>query len=90
MKKRGRRGVPVGYKIPGWSYHGRWKERKVAPRRWKFHFQATKRRKSKGYGGHPKGRRITWDIKAKQKVVKTNKGEYQTSMRGTKKLIKVR
>jgi len=52
------KGVPIGYKIPGWTYRGRWKETKVAPRKWKFSFRATKRRKAKGYGAHPKGRRI--------------------------------
>ena len=85
-----KRGVPVGYKIPGWTYRGRWREKKVAPGKWRFHFTATKRRKAKGYGGHPKGRKITWKINATQKVVKTGKGQYQTHMYGIKRLVKAK
>lgn len=86
--RKWKRGVKVGYRIPGWTYRGRWSERKVAPGRWKISFKATKRRKAKGYGGHPKGRRIRWKINAYQDVIKTGKGKYQTHMYGDKKLVK--
>lgn len=86
MKKK--KGVPVGYKIKGWTYRGRWQERKTGKKRWKFRFDATKRRKAKSYGSHPKGRKISWSIRARQDVIKTGKGQYQTRMYGTKKLIK--
>ena len=82
------KGVPVGYKIPGWKYVGRWREKKVKPGKWIFDFKATKNRKAKGYGGHPRGRTIKWKINAIQTVIKTNKGQYQTRMKGKKYLLK--
>lgn len=88
MKRKSKRGVPVGYKIPGWAYHGVWRETKTAPGTWRISFRATKNRKAKGYGGHPKGRRIRWKITAFQDVIKIGKGKYQTHMYGVKKLVK--
>lgn len=88
MKRFKKRGVKVGYKIPGWKYTGRWKENKIAPGLWSISFRATKRRKAKSYGMHPKGRRIRWKIEAFQDVIKTGKGKYQTHMYGKKRLIK--
>lgn len=81
------KGVPKGYKA-WWGYRGTWKETKVAPKTWKFSFHAGKKRKSKSYGSHPKGRRIRWKINGYQDVIKTGKGKYQTHFYGTKKLIK--
>lgn len=85
-----KKGVPTGYKIPGWKYTGRWSETKTSPGRWKISFRATKKRKATSYGSHPKGRRIRWKINALQDVIKTGKGKYQTHMYGTKKLIKAK
>lgn len=82
------KGVPVGYKIPGWKYTGRWREKKTGIGKWKFDFKATKKRKAKSYGGHPRGRTVKWKINAIQSVVKTKKGQYQTHMYGKKKLLK--
>lgn len=87
-KSKRKRGVPTGYKA-NWKYpHGRWRERKIGPGTWKFRFKSHKYRPSKGYGGHPKGRRITWSIRARQSVVKRGPGHYSTTMYGTKKLKK--
>ena len=83
------RGVRVGYRIPGWTYRGRWAERKVGPGRWRISFRATKNRKARGYGSHPRGRRIRWRIVGYQDVIKTGPGRYQTHLYGTKELMKV-
>lgn len=81
------KGVPIGYP-ENWKYTGRWSEKKVAPRRWRFSFKATKRRKANTYGSFGKGTKGIWKINAIQYITKTNKGEYQTHMVGTKKAIK--
>lgn len=81
-------GVPVGYRIKGWTYRGRWQERKVGKGTWKFRFDATKHRAHKGYGSHPRGRKVSWRICGRQDVVKTGPGRYQTRFYGTKKLIR--
>lgn len=85
-RRKKSKGVPINYK-ENWKYIGRWKEKKVAPRKWRFTFVATKRRKAKTYGGLGKGSKGVWLIKAKQYVIKTNRGEYQTKMIGTKKSL---
>lgn len=83
-----KRGVPINYKA-FWHYNGVWKEKKIKPGNWNISFRATKNRKARSYGSHPKGRRIRWKIVAFQDVIKTKKGIYQTHMYGKKKLIKV-
>lgn len=80
-------GTPVGYP-ENWKYTGRWNERKVAPGRWKFVFQATKRRRANSWGSFGKGTTGAWYIKGIQYIRKTNKGEYQTKLVGTKKALK--
>lgn len=80
------RGVPKGYK-EFWKYRGRWKERKLGKGFWGFTFKATKGRNSRSYGNYPRGSRFGWYIKARQYVIKTGKGRYQTIMKGTKRLI---
>jgi hypothetical protein len=82
------RGVKKGYKA-NWGYRGTWKERKMGKRNWRFSFRATKKRKAKGYGSHPKGRRIRWKVDGYQDVIKTGKGKYQTHLYGKKKLVRV-
>lgn len=86
--QKNRKGVNPGYKAR-WSYHGRWSEHKHKPGGWKFSFRATKQRKAKSYGTHPKGRRIRWRIQGYQDVIKTGKGKYQTHLYGKKRLVKV-
>lgn len=86
---RHRRGVKIGYYIPGWTYRGRWRERKLGRGIWRFSFKATKRRYAKSMGGHPLGRTIRWKINGYQDVVKTGLGRYQTHFYGKKKLVKV-
>lgn len=82
--KRKNKGVPVGYK-ENWKYTGRWSERKIHKGLWKFRFRATKRRRSRGYGSFGKGTTGAWKIKGIQYIRKTNRGEYQTDFRGTKR-----
>jgi len=84
--KRRRIGVPIGYP-EAWKYTGRWREKKISPGKWRFKFQATKRRRASTYGGLGRGTTGVWDIKARQYIVKTNKGQYQTTMIGTKKSL---
>jgi hypothetical protein len=86
--KMPRRGVPKGYRH-NWTYRGRWREKKVSPRKWRFSFNATKRTHAKAMGPR-KGSKVMWDIKARQIAVKTKKGTYQTRMVGTKRLVKAR
>ena len=55
-----RKGVPKGY-THNWTYRGHWKEKKVAPGKWRGYFKATKRTKS-GRGGPRRGFKIKWRI----------------------------
>lgn len=87
VKMRYKRATPKGYRHI-WRYHGRWDETKLTPRKWRFRFRATKGKKSKGYGGFGKGFWVKWKIDGIQTAYKTNKGTYQTDLRGTKTLIK--
>lgn len=80
------RGVRPGYR-ENWKYTGRWSERKVRPGLWKFGFRATKRRRANSFGSFGRGTTGAWKINATQYIRKTNKGEYQTYMRGTKRPI---
>lgn len=84
-----KRGVKPGYSIsnPGWKYRGVWKERKTGWRNWSGVFRFTKRRPSKGYGGHPKGRTIGWWIRGKQILKKVGRGKYRGNMYFRKRLI---
>ena len=85
-KKRGR-GVPAGYREI-WGYKGVWDEKKLRKGLWKFGFKATKKRKSGSYGSFGKGTKGVWDIRGKQYIVKTGKGEYQTRLVGYKRPMK--
>ena len=85
-KKKSFGGVGKGFRHI-WKYRGIWDETKIAPRTWKIKFRASKGKKSSSYGGYGKGTKGIWDIKAKQYIVKTGKGKYQTTMIGTKKSL---
>lgn len=80
------KGVPSGYREI-WNYRGKWDERKLRKGLWAFRFRATKRRKSNSLGNFGVGTKGIWDIRARQYIVKTNKGEYQTYMIGYKRPI---
>lgn len=83
-----KKGVPKGFQH-NWAYHGKWKEKKTAPGKWTFTFRATKGKKARYIKGAPgKGFKVGWRIKAKQYVIKTGRGKYQTYMKGRKQLIK--
>lgn len=85
MRHRQGRGVPVGYQ-EHWKYVGRWSEKKIAPGKWRFRFNAGKTRRS-GHGGPQPGTRITWGFKnVQQRVIKTRAGHYETEMTGIKYL----
>ena len=81
------KGVPPGYR-ERWKYTGLWDETKKKPGLWNFTFQATKRRRAKGYGPFGKGTKGAWKIKGIQYIEKTGKGQYQTKLIGTKKPLK--
>jgi len=85
-KRKKKFGVPIGYR-ENWKYVGRWRERKVAPGRWIFRFQASKGRKAKSYGSFGKGTTGSWYIKGIQRIKKTGKGRYQTDLVGTKRSL---
>lgn len=83
--KRGK-GVPKNFRHI-WGYRGVWSEKKIAPRKWKINFRASKGKKSNSLGNFKKGFKIHWKINADQYAVKTGKGTYQTNMIGTKTMI---
>lgn len=70
-----------------WQYpDGRWHERKVAPDRWDFRFESTKRRRHgapEGSGAEP-GSMYHWYVLAHQRVRKIDQDTYATFMEGTK------
>lgn len=76
-KGKRNKGVKAGYREV-WGYRGRWDETKLRKGLWKGRFRATKRRKARSYGSFGKGTKGEWFIWGKQKIIKTNKGEYQT------------
>ena len=81
------KGVPIGYR-ENWTYRGRWGEKKISNKGvWKGEFRATKRRKSRGYGGLGKGTKGKWKIWGIQYVKKTGKGQYQTVFKFKKKSL---
>ena len=88
MDMKQKKGVRKGYNHH-WKYTGRWDETKTGPGMWSISFKATKRKKS-GLGGPKPGTRIVWKIDGYQTAIKTKKGEYQTHLKGTKKLVKIK
>lgn len=85
------RGVPRGYRHD-WHYWGRWRERKVKPRQWRFDFRARKSRhvSARGLGSMPVGSKIRWRIVATQEATKVGRNQYSTRMVGRKELVSVR
>lgn len=81
------RGVPSGYREI-WGYRGVWDETKVRKGLWKIRFRATKGRRAVSYGSFGKGTKGVWEIRAKQYIIKTGKGRYQTVLVGWKKPLK--
>lgn len=82
--------VKKGYQH-NWKYTGHWKEKKIAPGKWKIRFRATKGRRVRGRPQKyepKKGFQILWKINAYQRATKTGRGTYQTDMYGTKKVVK--
>lgn len=79
-------GMPIGGRHT-WRYpDGLWKERKVAPDRWEFTFEARKEREREappGSGADP-GTQYHWYLLAHQRVRKVDKDAYDTLMEGTK------
>lgn len=86
MLRNAKRGVPKNYREI-WGYRGRWDERKLRKGLWAFKFKATKRRGSRSYGNFGKYTKGAWNIRAKQFILKTGKGKYQTVMVGFKRPI---
>ena len=69
-----KKGVPVNYK-ENWKYVGRWEEKKIRPKLWRFRFRATKRRRARSYGSFGKGTTGLWKINGYQRIRKTGLGE---------------
>ena len=70
-----------------WNYpNGKWHETKLAPDKWKFEFEAIKRREraSPNNTGASKGTTYHWYILADQKATKLDNDSYQTLMNGLK------
>jgi hypothetical protein len=82
------RGVPRGF-THNWAYHGRCRETKTGPRTWKGRLTATKYTKAGGKGPPP-GYGVRWGFRGTQTARKIGKGRYQTDLRYTKTLMKVR
>lgn len=90
-KYKSRKGVPYGYKEKWKYYDEEWVEQKKKDHkgtRWDFRFKSKKIRPAKSYGSFGKGTKGIWEIKAKQYILKTGKGKYNTLMIGTKRPIK--
>jgi hypothetical protein len=81
-KRKGRVGVPTGYKHR-WVYKGVWKEKKKRGY-WNINFRATKKRGGSKRGGLGRGDQIVWGINAIQVAKKTGGRKYETQMRGRK------
>ena len=70
-----------------WNYDkGVWKETKVTPDLWEFHFSVTKRRAGHAPegSGAPVGTDYHWYILADQNVEKLDANSYSTDMKGLK------
>jgi hypothetical protein len=79
-------GMAIG-RSHSWYYDkGEWKEKKVTPDKWQFHFAVTKRRRGHAPEGSgvPVGTEYHWYILAHQVVRKLNANDYSTSMTGLK------
>jgi len=86
------RAVKKGYRHL-WNYHSSlWDETKKKDKYgktyWKVRWGAIKSKRSKSYGGFPKGFRGKWSLKGVQRIVKTGKGRYRTVFTGIKRPIK--
>ena len=89
LKKKYSTGVPVGY-VHDWKYSkGRWVEKKVAPKSWRFVYKNSKTNaKLKSYKSGPGiGSRILWKIDANQSAIKTKPWKYDLMMIGKKTLV---
>jgi hypothetical protein len=70
-----------------WRYAaGEWKETKVTPDKWEFHYEVPKRRAGKAPegSGAPVGTAYHWYILAHQTVTKLDANSYSTEMDGVK------
>lgn len=70
-----------------WHYAaGEWKETKVTPDKWDFHYEVPKRRAGHAPegSGAPVGTAYHWYILAHQTVTKLDANNYSTDMRGVK------
>jgi hypothetical protein len=70
-----------------WYYNkGEWKEKKIAPDKWKFIYNTNKRRawQAPEGSGVPVGSEYHWYILAHQNVRKLDTNSYMTSMTGLK------
>jgi hypothetical protein len=69
-----------------WDYEGLWAERKLAPDRWAFTFEATKRRREAAPEGSgcAIGSQFHWLVVAHQYVRKVDANAYATFMSGHK------
>jgi len=79
-------GMAVG-RTHKWYYdQGEWKEKKITPDLWQFHYAVTKRRAGRAPEGSgvPLGTEYHWYIAAHQNVKKLNANDYSTSMDGFK------
>lgn len=79
-------GVKVG-RGHKWHYDpGVWKEKKVSPDKWEFHYDVIKRRAGKAPegSGAPVGTEYHWYILAHQTAKKLDANDYTTSMTGLK------
>lgn len=79
-------GARIGY-VHNWQYpDGVWKEKKVDPKKWRFSFACTKRRKVSAplNSGAGEGTDYHWLILADQHGVKLDNDQYKTLMVGTK------
>lgn len=80
------KGMKVGRRHH-WHYaKGVWKEQKLTPDLWKFHYQVKKKRAGKAPEGSgvPVGTEYQWAILAKQVVRKLDANTYETEMDGLK------
>ncbi len=79
-------GMPIGGRHM-WNYpKGIWKEEKVAPDKWIFRFESTKRRKvaAPANSGVPINTQYRWYILADQRARKVDEDTYETMMEGVK------
>jgi len=77
--------------VHNWNYKSRWREKKIAHGKWRFHSSQTKNRAGKqleGFHSAPKGTTFVWGIRARQVLRKVSPNRYKGHMTGTKRFIK--